>query len=43
VHFFSYETWYILQDVYMEKLLKEIDVEYKYKVEAKDVNRKYLS
>ena len=27
VHFFSYETWYLLQDVYMENFLKEINVE----------------
>jgi hypothetical protein len=43
VKFFSYETWYLLKDLYMEKFLRDIDIDYKLKVEAKDINKKHIT
>lgn len=40
---FSYESWYLLGEVYMRDFLKQVGVEYRIQIEeALDVNRKHV-
>ena len=41
-YFFSYEAWFILGDIYMEKFLNSIDINYKVKTIPLDINSKHI-
>lgn len=41
-YFFSYETWFILKDPYMERFLRQINVDYIHPSIPLNVNRKHI-
>lgn len=42
VYFFSYESWFILKDIYLQKFLKSVNINYNHPAIAKDINLKYI-
>ena len=43
VHVFSYESWFLLGDAYVSKILKNIGIEYTDTLQAENCNEKYIN
>ena len=43
VHVFSYESWFLLGDAYVSRILRDIGIEYIDTLEAKNCNEKYIN
>ena len=42
VHVFSYESWFLLGDLYVKKFLNQFNIDYSKKINPENVNKKYM-